>query len=73
MSEKNVKNRAHARGVGANPVKVGLIGSGWYGLVIAKAALQAGGVEIMAVSDVDSEHLKSGADELEGLQGPRTS
>src|SRR5690554_1021292 len=71
VSEKNVKNRAHARGVGANPVKVGLIGSGWYGLVIAKAALQAGGVEIMAVSDVDSEHLKSGADELEGLQGTR--
>ena len=51
------------------PLKIGLIGSGWYGLVIAKAALQAGGVEIVAVSDVDSEHLKNGVKELEALQG----
>ncbi len=50
-------------------LKIGLIGSGWYGLVIAKAALQAGGVEIVAVSDVDSEHLKNGVKELEALQG----
>lgn len=50
-------------------LKIGLIGSGWYGLVIAKAALQAGGVEIVAVSDVDSEHLENGVKELEALQG----
>lgn len=51
------------------PLRVGLIGSGWYGLVIAKAALQAGGVEIAAVCDVDSQHLKNGVSELEALQG----
>src|SRR5690554_2120647 len=50
-------------------LKIGLIGSGWYGLVIAKAALQAGGVEIVAVSDLDSEHLENGVKELEALQG----
>ena len=52
-----------------SPLKIGLIGSGWYGMVIAKAALQAGGVEIMAVCDVDSDHLKKSVKELESLQG----
>lgn len=52
-------------------LKIGLIGSGWYGMVIAKAALQAGGVEITAVCDVDSKHLKESVLELESLQGSK--
>jgi len=52
-------------------LKIGLIGAGWYGMVITKAALKVGGVEVVAVCDVDSEHLKSSADELEKLQGSR--
>ncbi len=52
-------------------LKLGLIGSGWYGMVDAIAALKAGGVEISAVCDVDSEHLSSSAAELEKLQGVR--
>lgn len=52
-----------------NNLKVGLIGSGWYGMVVAKAALQAGGVEITAVADVDSDHLKNSINELTTLQG----
>ncbi len=52
-------------------LKVGLIGCGWYGMVISTAALKIGGVEITAVCDVDSEHLKNSADELEKLQGSR--
>ena len=52
-------------------IKIGLIGSGWYGMVIAKAALDVGGVEVVAVCDVDSEHLNKSADELEKLQGSR--
>jgi len=52
-------------------IRIGLIGAGWYGMVIAKAALKAGGVEFIAVCDVDAEHLKSSADELEKLQGTR--
>ncbi len=55
-----------------NPnIKIGLIGSGWYGMVITKAALKAGGVEVIAVCDVDSEHLKNSATEIEALQGSR--
>jgi len=52
-------------------LKIGLIGSGWYGMVITKAALSVGGVEVVSICDVDTEHLKSSADELENLQGSR--
>jgi predicted dehydrogenase len=52
-------------------LKVGLIGAGWYGMVDLKAALKVGGVDVIAICDVDSEHLKSSADELEKLQGSR--
>jgi predicted dehydrogenase len=52
-------------------LKIGLIGAGWYGMVITTAALKIGGVEVIAVCDVDSEHLKTSIDELEKLQGSR--
>lgn len=52
-------------------LKIGLIGCGWYGMVITTAALRTGRVEVLAVCDVDSEHLKSSADEIEKLQGVR--
>jgi predicted dehydrogenase len=52
-------------------LKLGVIGCGWYGMVDAKAALKAGGVEILALCDVDSEHLNQSAAELEKLQGKR--
>jgi predicted dehydrogenase len=52
-------------------LKIGLIGAGWYGMVDATAALKAGGVEIIALCDVDSDHLKSSAGEIEKLQGKR--
>ena len=49
-------------------LKLGLIGSGWYGMVDAVAAIKAGGVEITAVCDVDSEHLVSSASELKSFR-----
>jgi len=52
-------------------LKIGLIGAGWYGMVITTAALKVGGVEVIAVCDVDSEHLKTSIDEIEKLQGSR--
>ncbi len=52
-------------------IRIGVIGVGWYGMVNAKAALKAGGAEITAICDVDSDHLKKSADELEKLQGRR--
>ena len=52
-------------------LKIGLIGAGWYGMVITTAALKAGGVEVIAVCDVDSGHLKTSIEEIEILQGTR--
>ena len=52
-------------------IKIGLIGSGWYGMVDVKAALKIGGVEVIGICDVDSDHLTASADELEKLQGIR--
>ncbi|MBK9390975.1 MAG: Gfo/Idh/MocA family oxidoreductase [Bacteroidetes bacterium] len=52
-------------------IKIGLIGAGWYGMVDIKAALKIGGVEVIALCDVDSAHLNSSADEVEKLQGKR--
>lgn len=52
-------------------LKIGLIGAGWYGMVITTAALKSGGVEVTGICDVDSEHLKTCADQIEKLQGTR--
>lgn len=52
-------------------LKIGLIGAGWYGMVITTAALKTGGVEVLGVCDVDTDHLKSSIDEIEKLQGSR--
>jgi predicted dehydrogenase len=52
-------------------IKIGLIGSGWYGMVDVTAALKIGGVEVIGICDVDSDHLTNSADEIEKLQGSR--
>lgn len=52
-------------------LQLGVIGVGWYGMVDARAALKAGGCEIAAICDVDSEHLSKSAEALEKLQGKR--
>jgi predicted dehydrogenase len=59
---------------GAEPdrkLKFGLIGCGWYGMVDVEAAWKAGGVEVVALCDVDSEHLKQSADKVAQRQGNR--
>ena len=52
-------------------LKMGLIGCGWYGMVDATTALKVGGVEFIAMCDIDTEHLKSSTDKIEELQGKR--
>jgi predicted dehydrogenase len=39
--------------------------------VVVNSALKAGGVEVAAICDVDSEHLKVSADEIEKVTGSR--
>jgi predicted dehydrogenase len=52
-------------------VRLGLIGCGWYGGVVLDAALKAGGVEIAALADVDSQHLEKTAEKYAAAQGGR--
>ncbi len=59
---------------GAEPdkkLKLGLIGCGWYGMVDLKAALKCGGVEVVSLCDVDTDHLQQSANEVEKLQGKK--
>ena len=50
---------------------MGLIGAGWYGMVDVEAAFKVGGVEVVAICDVDSQHLQDSADKIEQRQGTR--
>ncbi|MCP4609671.1 MAG: Gfo/Idh/MocA family oxidoreductase [Planctomycetes bacterium] len=56
---------------GRDKLKVGLIGCGGYGMADVRAAFKVGGVEVIAICDIDSEHLKSSADKIEQSQGSR--
>ncbi|MFA6564934.1 MAG: Gfo/Idh/MocA family oxidoreductase [Verrucomicrobiia bacterium] len=67
----SIIGRAAGSATDGKKLKVGVIGCGWYGMVDAKAALKVGGVEVIALCDVDSEHLAKSADEIEKLQGKR--
>lgn len=56
---------------GKPKLKVGLIGCGNYGMADVRAAFKVGGVEVIAICDIDSEHLKSSEDKIEQTQGSR--
>jgi predicted dehydrogenase len=53
------------------PLQLGIIGCGAYGMANVRAALKAGGAEVMALCDVDSAHLGKSAEATEKLQGKR--
>jgi predicted dehydrogenase len=56
----------------ARPIRLGLIGCGDYGMrTLVPAAQRAGGTQIVAVCDVDSDRLSSSAATLERQQGSR--
>jgi predicted dehydrogenase len=67
--------RAMGGEAGSKVVRIGVLGTGWWGMLDLKAAFKAGGVEAVALCDVDSEHLEKAAAETATLQGgtrPRT-
>jgi predicted dehydrogenase len=61
----------HASAAEQAKLKLGLIGCGNYGMTDTKAAFKAGGVEMVALCDVDSQHLTETAAALEKMQGTR--
>ncbi len=56
---------------GGKKLKVGLIGCGNYGMANVRAAFKVGGAEIIAICDIDSEHLKNSSDKIASTQGTR--
>ena len=48
-------------------LKLGLIGCGWWGMVDLEAAFKVGGVEVLALCDVDSANLEKSAAKVESL------
>jgi predicted dehydrogenase len=50
-------------------VRLGLVGCGWYGLVVTEAAFKAGGVEVAAICDVDNAHLLAASGRIRDWQG----
>jgi predicted dehydrogenase len=52
-------------------LKLGVIGCGWWGMVDVEAAFKVGGVEILALCDVDTTNLEKSAAKVESLQGQR--
>ena len=63
--------RSQAGSDNKGKLRLGLIGCGWYGMVDVKAAFKAGNVEVIALCDVDSQHLADSANEIEKRQGSR--
>jgi predicted dehydrogenase len=53
------------------PLKLGLIGAGWFGMVDVDAAFKAGGIEVVAVADADTTHLDEASAAIEKLQGSK--
>lgn len=51
--------------------RVGLIGSGWWGMNILRTAISTGTTDTVALCDVDDAHLQSAADEIELITGTR--
>ena len=60
-----------ARAASGEPLRLGVVGCGWYGMVVLEAAYAAGGVETVALCDVDREHLEKAAEKVAGLQTAR--
>lgn len=52
-------------------LKIGLIGCGGYGMANIRAAFKVGGVEVIALCDIDSKHLTNTADRIEKMQSSR--
>jgi predicted dehydrogenase len=50
-------------------IRLGVIGCGWYGGVVLDAAFKAGGVEVVALCDVDREHAAKTAQKVATAQG----
>ncbi len=71
LAMSGILGQAKASEADEPKIRFGVIGCGNYGMADIRAAFKVGGVEVIAVCDVDSEHLKDCADKVEQSQGSR--
>ena len=71
LAMNGLLRRAGADQAGESRIKLGVIGCGNYGMANIRAAFSVGGVEIVSLCDVDSDHLKNSADKVEQSQRSR--
>jgi predicted dehydrogenase len=58
----------HAAGADQKPLRVGLIGTGWYGKIDLLRLIQIAPVEVVSLCDVDKKMLAEAADIVAGRQ-----
>lgn len=51
------------------PLRAGLIGCGWYGMVDLRHVMQSGQAQVTAVCDPDRRHLQAAVEEISAAQG----
>jgi len=56
---------------GKRKIKIGLIGCGGYGMANIRNTFKAGGVQVVALCDIDSRHLEDSTDKVEKMQNSR--
>lgn len=71
LAMNGLLRRVGAEQAGESRIKLGVIGCGNYGMADIRAAFSVGGIEIVSLCDVDSDHLKDSADKVEQSQGSR--
>jgi predicted dehydrogenase len=59
-----LSTNAWARADGQKTYRVGLIGTGWYGMVDLRHLMDIGLVDVVAMCDVDKKNLQEAADEV---------
>ncbi len=58
-----------AKAAGRKEYRTALIGSGWWGMNIARVAMQSGRSKVIALCDVDDGQLRGAAENVEKLSG----
>jgi len=71
LAVNGLLHRSMASGASGSPLKLGLIGCGGYGMADVRAAFKVGGVEFIAVCDMDSQHLEETAEKIGQMQPSR--
>jgi len=71
LAMNGLMHRSAVANPSSSTLKLGLIGCGGYGMTDVRAAFKVGGVEMVALCDVDSQHLDDTARQVADMQDSR--